>query len=154
NGLAVHPSKGFLYVANGASGGPTDTIAGFSIDPNTGALTPIAGSPFSVGAGTRPYSLDIDAFGNFLYSLNTGTNTVSIYSIDPTTGALTEVPNSRVATGTLGASGLFVKHANGLFAFVGNAGSNNISVYKINTATGILINVQGSPFPAGVSPGT
>jgi 6-phosphogluconolactonase (cycloisomerase 2 family) len=44
-GVAIDASNKFLYAPNGND----NTISGFSIDPSTGALTPIAGSPFRTG---------------------------------------------------------------------------------------------------------
>jgi 6-phosphogluconolactonase len=46
--IAVDPAGKFVYVSI-----VPQQIAGFTIDPTTGALTPISGSPFSVGAVTR-----------------------------------------------------------------------------------------------------
>ena len=46
--IAVDPAGKFVYVSMG-----TQQVAGFALDPNTGALTAITGSPFSVGAVTR-----------------------------------------------------------------------------------------------------
>jgi len=46
--IAVDPAGKFVYVSIAPQ-----QLAGFALDPNTGALTPIPGSPFSVGAVTR-----------------------------------------------------------------------------------------------------
>lgn len=40
------PGSDFLYVANTMAG----TISGYSINPTTGALSPLAGSPFAISA--------------------------------------------------------------------------------------------------------
>jgi len=45
--IAVDPAGKFVYVSIAPQ-----QVAGFALDPNTGALTPIPGSPFSVGAVT------------------------------------------------------------------------------------------------------
>jgi 6-phosphogluconolactonase len=82
----------FLYVANAGN------VSGFSVNSNTGALTPIAGSPFT--AGTNPASVTVDPAGKFAYVANTGeeyagsTGSVSGFSIDATTGALTPIAGS------------------------------------------------------------
>jgi len=46
--IAVDPAGKFVYVSIAPQ-----QVAGFAFDPNTGALTSISGSPFSVGAVTR-----------------------------------------------------------------------------------------------------
>jgi len=48
--MVVHPSGKFAYMANQLD----NSVSGYTIDPATGALSAIAGSPFSVSpAGTR-----------------------------------------------------------------------------------------------------
>jgi 6-phosphogluconolactonase len=48
-GVALDPSGSFLYVANKVG----NTISAFSVDPMTGTLSPLPGSPFSAG-GSAP----------------------------------------------------------------------------------------------------
>ena len=76
----------YVYTALGAS----NQIAGFSIDSETGSLTPVPGSVFPTGNGPGPLAWT----GNFLYTVNQSDGTVSGYSIDPTNGVLTAVPGS------------------------------------------------------------
>src|SRR5262245_10189935 len=58
--LVVHSSGKFLYAANDGA------VSGFSIDPATGALTEMAGSPFVAGGGYGPKAIVIDASGKYL----------------------------------------------------------------------------------------
>ena len=72
-------------------------VAGYAIDPSTGALSPISGSPFATGSD--PKNVSTDPSGRFLYVANTrvgtlGYDTISGYAIDPTTGALTPLSGS------------------------------------------------------------
>lgn len=53
----VDPSGTFLYIANSGSG----NISAYSIDSSSGALSAIAGSPFS--SGTSPRSTTVDPSG-------------------------------------------------------------------------------------------
>ena len=92
--IVVAPSGNFAYAANYQSSG---TVSGFSINPTTGDLSPIAGSPFP--AGSSPYRVTIAPSGGFLYSANYGSSNVSAFSVDPTTGALTPVPGSPFGVG-------------------------------------------------------
>src|SRR5947209_18061859 len=57
----------FAYVANGSGGGP-GSVSAYTIDGNTGALTPIPGSPFP--AGSLPRFVTVDPSGRFLYVPN------------------------------------------------------------------------------------
>jgi 6-phosphogluconolactonase len=52
--VVVDPSGQFIYAANYNS----NDISAYTVDAATGALAPVAGSPF--GAGTRPHSIAID----------------------------------------------------------------------------------------------
>jgi len=49
--VAVAPEGGFVYVVNADS----NNVSGYTINPTTGALTAISGSPFA--AGSRPFSV-------------------------------------------------------------------------------------------------
>src|SRR5579871_999790 len=69
--MAVSPSAGFLYVGNGALG----TISGFAIASN-GTLAPVAGSPFSAGAGATLAGITIDPKGQFLYAADSVNNKI------------------------------------------------------------------------------
>ena len=56
--VSADPSGRFLYVGNiNDNPLPYDTISGYAIDPATGALTPLPGSPFE--ADLQPYSLAV-----------------------------------------------------------------------------------------------
>jgi 6-phosphogluconolactonase (cycloisomerase 2 family) len=45
--LIVDPTGRFVYATNNAS----NDISAYVIDSNTGALTPVSGSPFAAGGG-------------------------------------------------------------------------------------------------------
>jgi DNA-binding beta-propeller fold protein YncE len=83
----------FAYVTIPAS----NEIAGYSIDQTSGALTPLAGSPFPTGV--EPSSAVAAASALFLYVANTGSNSLSVYSINENSGALTPVSGSPFSVG-------------------------------------------------------
>jgi len=87
NSVVVEPSGKFVYAPNQALG----QIFGFSIDPTTGLLTPLASGAALGSTGTDPVQLGVDISGQFLYCVNQGSNDISIFSIDLSTGALTSV---------------------------------------------------------------
>jgi 6-phosphogluconolactonase (cycloisomerase 2 family) len=83
----------FLYASNGGS----HNISAFSINPATGALTPVAGSPFSDGAsaGFGDISLAASPDGQFLFAGVASNTTVVTFSIG-TDGSLTELSSAMV----------------------------------------------------------
>ncbi len=93
---------GFAYVANcgavGCGGFPAGNVSAYRIDGTTGALTPVAGSPFP--AGINPLAVTVDPRGQFAYVANLSSYDVSAYTIDGTTGALTPVAGSPFAAGS------------------------------------------------------
>ena len=148
--VAIDPKGRFAYVANCGSGsGCTGTGSGsvtvYSIDPVTGALSAVPGSPFL--AGLNPTAVTTDPTGTYLYVANTGSGTVSAFAIDPNSGSLTAVPGAPFQVGTQPTS-LSVDRA-GKLLYVANGGSSNVSAFTINPASGALTPIVGSPFPAG-----
>jgi 6-phosphogluconolactonase len=139
-GIAVEPLNRFLYITSLNDG----EIAGFAIDPTTGALTPVPGSPYPAGAN----SSGLPAFspgGYFVYVTNQGIpGSVTGFSVDQTTGALTPIPGSPFPTGN---TPTWISIApSDRFAYVSNTGSNSICAYAINTVTGALTQLPGSPY--------
>ena len=55
------------------------------MDAATGALTPVAGSPFGTG-GLSPATVGIDPTGKYLYVTNGATDNISAFSLDPVDG--------------------------------------------------------------------
>lgn len=125
--LFVHPSGKFLYLANENQSYQTTlqpsqyagSISAYSLNPLSGSLTPLPGSPFA--AGINPVSIVVEPTGSFAYSASTkytvgytGFAQILGYSINASTGVLTpfrspafsDVANSNsgqlvVATGAL-----------------------------------------------------
>lgn len=146
---------GFAYTANGACSceqppqPPVQgTISAYTIDPASGILTEIAGSPFS--AGVNSHSLAVDPTGQFLYVANHESNDVSAYTIDGTSGVLTPISGSPFAAGS-GPHSVTVDPS-GQFVYVANDLSSNVSAYAIDRTSGTLTEISGSPFAAGAGP--
>jgi 6-phosphogluconolactonase (cycloisomerase 2 family) len=141
----------FLYVSdNGDSAGG---ILGFTIDPNSGALTPISGSPFPTGpTGSFPGPSALIANGNFLYVALAGTvnanNQIVVFSIDQNTGSLTPIPASPFVTGNdpLYMALVPVTTSSQAFLYTANIQDNTISAFTANNSTGVLTPVSGSPY--------
>src|SRR6202011_3369540 len=134
----------FAYVAN--DGG--NNVSGYTIDPITGALTPIG----TFTAGSLPISVAADPSGKFAYVANGSdpNGTVSGYTINPATGALTDIAGSPFPAGSAPRS--VAVDPSGKFAYVANSGDNNVSAYSIDSTTGALSQLSISPFAAGSAP--
>jgi 6-phosphogluconolactonase len=88
--IAQDPAGKFLY----ALGSEDGKIYGFTVDANSGALTPAAGSPYGRGSSLFASSLIVDPAGKFLYFCGEPSTYIGILSIDGTTGALSEASES------------------------------------------------------------
>ena len=75
----------FVYVANPTS----NNVSAYKIDPISGALTPVNGSPFTAGAS--PSAVGVDPTGKFAYVANAVSTDVSAFDIDSASGALTQI---------------------------------------------------------------
>ena len=155
NGLALSPSKKFLYVANSRA----DTISIFNVALD-GTLT-LSGTPIS--AGTGPWAAVIDPTGTYLLVTNTPPNpsapgSVSVFSIDPGSGALSEVAGSPFLANANSKEILITP--SGKFVYVTNPGIGMVTAFSFcppqmasepqcSGATSILAPVPGSPFFSG-----
>jgi 6-phosphogluconolactonase len=80
--IQVHPSGKFLFASNRGH----DSIAVFSIDSNTGALTLVDRFPT---LGKTPRNFEIDPTGSRLLVANQDTGNIVVFRIDPNSGRLT-----------------------------------------------------------------
>jgi 6-phosphogluconolactonase len=141
----------FLYAANPDATNPS--VSGFSIDPATGALSPLSGSPFPLPVShymaieQTGLQTGINLTHGYLY-VTTDASIVG-YAFDWTTGALTALPGFPVAAG---ANAYSVNIVGNQFLYVANDGAANISGFTLDLLTGALTPMTGSPFPAGKHP--
>src|SRR5438445_2812210 len=141
-GVTVHPTGSFVYVANAGE------VSAFSVDPVSGFLTRIPGSPFLAGSG--PNDVGIDPSVQYVYVANVASADVSGFTIDAATGALTAMPGSPFPAGSEPIEVVLAPSGN--FAYVMNHVSFNLSAYIIDATTGALTPIAGSPFPVGNTP--
>jgi len=155
--LAVDGGDQFLYVANpSASNLPpyqstVGNISGFNIDPATGALSPIAGSPFTSSAGTSgPTAIALAPTGNFVYGATPGTSSsIWCFSITPNTGQLVAATGSPFSLTSGGLFALFDPSGN--YFYIGT--QTGIAGYTYNPSSGAPTAISGSPFAIGTEPG-
>ncbi|MEM9479738.1 MAG: beta-propeller fold lactonase family protein [Verrucomicrobiota bacterium] len=79
--IRVHPTGNFVYAANRGH----NSIAVFSVDRKTGALTFVEREP--VG-GKIPRNINLDPTGSFLIAANQISNNVPVFRVDTKTGEL------------------------------------------------------------------
>jgi DNA-binding beta-propeller fold protein YncE len=140
--------KDFLYAGNTFS----NNVSAFSINPATGVLTAVPGSPFATGGvDSAGISLATTPDDNFLIATNGGPGniamTITVYSISAN-GALSPVPGSPFPAGPGGLPLGIKVTPDGKFLAVARPALNLVSMFSISTL-GALTPVPGSPFPAG-----
>jgi 6-phosphogluconolactonase (cycloisomerase 2 family) len=142
---ATTPVGNFIYVPlTGAN-----SVAAFSFDMTTGALTAVPGSPFPVGS--MPQTLT--ATSTTIYVMDALDAKISALAWDKTTGALAEIGGSpfdaQGASGgemaTLVGRYLYVTRVNNLIS----PNSDAIVGFTIDSS-GALTPLAGSPFPSNV----
>jgi 6-phosphogluconolactonase (cycloisomerase 2 family) len=156
--LVVSGNSKFLYVALAGTANANNKIIAFAIDPTTGSLGAVTGSPFV--AGNDPLYMasvpvTLNATKGFLYVANVQDDTISAFTADNNTGVLTQVSGSPFAAGT-SLGGLAVTPtgtSNGdFFLYAADPQAKTVRAYTIDGNTGVLTPLPGSPFPAGNSP--
>ena len=142
--LAVDGTGNFLYVGQNFAALP---VYAFAINQNTGALSPVVGSPFGLGvAGVRT-----DFTGKFAVGLTgiAGDNHLYVFAIDAATGALAPVNNSPFAT-TMSTPENVRIHPSSQFVYSFGLDTNSnvaaVEGFSIDPSSGALTALTGSPF--------
>src|ERR1700692_3666773 len=136
-GLALLPSKKFLYAANSFA----DTISIFNVGSD-GSLT-LSGTPTPAGSG--PDAAVIDPSGKYLLVTNSFSNDISVFSIDASTGALSQV-GSTVPANTDPSEILITP--SGKFVYVTNPGQGTVTAFTFSN--GVLGLVPNTPIFSGL----
>ena len=140
-----------IYVNNDAA--TTNSVSALAIEPATGVLTAVPGSPFATGGGgsfaPNVDGINVLAIGRVLYATNSITNSVAAFSISDD-GTLTAVPGSPFPTLGTKPNGIAASNDESLL-FVTNFQSNTVSVFQV-AVNGALTLVSGSPYAVAVSP--
>jgi 6-phosphogluconolactonase (cycloisomerase 2 family) len=136
-------SNRFLYVSNpDLTVGGTSSIDAWSIDLNTGGLSPLPASPFPLGSFTLANGLAVNTAAQVLYVADSGK--IDALQADAT-GALTFVTGSPFASGT---NFFLTVDPGNRFVFASDEDPpGSISAFTI-AASGALTQVPGSPFAA------
>lgn len=138
-GLDYDSGANLLFVSNYTS----NTVAAFSFDTTTAALSPTSGSPYA--AGINPWAVTMDPLQRYVYVADGGSapsQSISAYVIG---GASTLTP---VATSASASGPAFALAADPNTSYLFAANYNNpdtISSYTINESTGALTLVGDYP---------
>ena len=164
--LQVDPSGKYLYGAQATQ----DAVVAFRIDPATGTLTNLPGSPYAEGrfntpqncCANDPSTLSIAPNGKFLYAANDEGDSFSVYRLNESTGVLSfEDTIGNVCTPTGYLPGLLDPYTvavdpSGSFLYTegdtvkgctippGTTGA--MAGYSISQGNGFLMSVPGNPF--------
>ena len=143
NRITTNVVKNFLFAGNGGS----DNVSAFSIDPVTGVLTTVPGSPFATGgvAGLNGMSLTVTPDEKFLIVANGTSLNITVFSI-AANGALSPVAGSPFASGAAGPLASAKVTSDGRFVAVSSS-PGSVFMFSIS-ATGVLTPVAGSPTSA------
>jgi len=120
----------FLYVVNYLDA----TVSAFTVEPLTGQLTAVQGSPYSASPALQGIALTPD--NKYLY---TAGQSITAFSINQNTGALTQIADYPIGTNL----GRLVITPNGKYIY---APADGIYGYSIDSSTGLLTSISGSPF--------
>jgi 6-phosphogluconolactonase (cycloisomerase 2 family) len=158
SGVAVDPCNRFAYVSNAGAGLGANTVSAYTICsvmtalncPNVDFSLHQVGSPYPVGDAPGP--LAVDAYGSFLYVVDTGSNQISQFRIGASSGTLAPLSPPTSLTG-VGANSIAIR-SDDSWVFVANMTSNTVSQYSLGFSSGIL--TAQTPFqtfnnPSGVA---
>jgi 6-phosphogluconolactonase (cycloisomerase 2 family) len=141
NRATIATASKFLFVSNEQ----TNNISVFSIDPATGALTLVPGSPFPIGGPSGAgISLGVTPDNQFLFASSSGLNNITVFSI-AANGTLTSISGSPFPAGGF-PDGIKVS-PDGRFLAVALLAPDAVGIFSI-ASNGALTAVPGSPFPA------
>jgi Lactonase, 7-bladed beta-propeller len=137
---ATTPIGNFLYVPLSA----VNSVAAFSFNMTTGALTAVPGSPFPVGS--MPQSLT--ATSTTIYVMGSLDKKISAFAWDKSTGALSEIGGSPFDS--QGASGGDMATLSGRYLYASRV--NNLILPTTDAIVGFAIDSSGALTPIPGSP--
>lgn len=154
-GVAISPDGQFAYVTNvGNSPSEPGSVSVFGIDNSTGALTEIAGSPYTLEIAPGGIAMTPD--GQRLYIANGESATISGFARNADSGALTPLTNSPFPAGNGEPTGVAItpdgRHLYTAVSSMVTEADNRVAGFSIDQSSGALAAVPGSPYAAGLGP--
>ncbi|MGE5323802.1 MAG: lactonase family protein [Actinomycetota bacterium] len=161
NRIGATVAGDLLFAANTE----TDNISVFKIDPSTGVLTAVPGSPFAtgnVGGNAAGISVSATPDGRFLMAASFGSSNVAVFSIG-SNGALSPITGSPFPTQanpfsiTISPNGKFLAVAEGdveMFSIASSGSLTSLGLFPSGLARGLDMNCSTTSLFAGESDGT
>ena len=159
SGIAITPLGDRVLVTNRGTAlnnaADPGSVAVYDIDPATGKLTPVGGSPFGITGLEDPDGIAIAPTGYRAFVTGdaagaTFDGRLGVLDINQATGALSQVAGSPFDFDAVQPVPIVIS-PNGGRLFVGDVHGtlgNKISVLDVNQASGAVSPVSGSPFPS------
>jgi 6-phosphogluconolactonase len=149
-GVDINCAGDTVFLGEGRFPGTT-LVDVLSIDPDTGALTPIKGSPFMPEIGENSNVPLLSPDDSLLFVSNNYGNSVTVFTVGDG-GHLTLVPGSPfdAGEGSGGPAGM-ATDPQGRFLFGAKSLHDAVAVFAVDP-DGVLTPVPGSPFPVGKGP--
>jgi 6-phosphogluconolactonase (cycloisomerase 2 family) len=147
--IAVDPASRHAYVSNVSS----NTVAQFSIDPATGALTPLSPATISMGSDSGvyyPWSIAVHPSGKWAYVSLGQRGMVKEYTVGAD-GTLSPMNPPSVPAG--GYPDTIAVDPSGKHAYVSDGRENDVYQYNIDQTSGALSPMTPATVPAGGSSG-
>ena len=142
NRIGVGIAGNFLFASNAGS----NNVSVFSIDPNTGVLTPVAGSPFATaGSAISGMAVSPTPDGKLLMAADSGSNTINVFSVG-SNGALTPIAGSPFTT--LGQTDGIKVSPDGKFLAVAEISPSQVEMFNI-ASNGSLTSLGAFPGKGG-----
>lgn len=156
----VLASGAYVYVTayDSSATSPVGYIFGFSVGSG-GVLTPLSGSPFLVGAGTKPSAIASDPTSAYVYVTDSLKGTVHGYSAS--SGNLTELSGSPYRAGNQPSA--IVVNPSYPYVYVTNSQDATVEAYSVsngnlsflgNSSTPVTYATGLQPVAIGVDPST
>jgi 6-phosphogluconolactonase (cycloisomerase 2 family) len=133
------PPGNFAYIASADS----NSISAYSVDSQTGALSPIQTQPWSFT--TTPRNVVIEPAGKYLYVATE--SDISGFEIDAATGTLTPIAGSPFSAFSTG--NLIAVEPSGTYAYVTNPNAADIMAFRLDANTGALQAIKDSAQSSG-----
>src|SRR5947209_1046588 len=135
------PTGNPVFVSNSSG-----SVSTYLLDPSTGSLQTITGSPVSTG-GTSPDSMAVDPTHAHLLVTNLAAGTTAVFSLNSSTGALQPVTGSPFQT-TQSQVRIAV-HPNGNFVYTLVNSPSEVIGYSYSSTSGALTALAGFPITLG-----
>ncbi len=142
----MDPAGHFIYVAND---GGTNDISAFAITSATGALTPVAGSPFAAGNSPHGLSVTRTLTSTFIYAAGTsgGASSIAGFSVNSSTGSLTALSGSPFDISVSHYTSVFHGYSDFLYVTTGDG----VAGYFSDVSIGELVALSTTPTPTGIN---